>query len=562
MGIKISERFLNDLTTKLIKAADGSQQLEITDPDEVGQYVCSILALGCELIPVIGSSLSALVTLLGGLFFHPNSTEKICEKLRGRIEALVDTKIAETQMDILRKKIRGFHEYVENYTRVWEDDKDSSGEEQMRARDTLKTTHIAFLSVVRTDIPEFRVERFAVPSLPLFALAANIHLMLLSDGIRHGIVWGYSEKNVNTMRAEFKKKTSPQGVIGQAARIASEQSHLLKGAMATAIDLEMPTNIVDTWKDVYSDLAVPASGSAGNEEGYDDIDYATYAYKVYRKGRGQVKPYRAELDDADNRGSTAAATLRSCADYDSSMVMNVLNYAEYWPYLARDKMPESVLKRVDREIFFGPFGRHTTNAAWSESSEAPITDRGPRITSAYMRGWDDIDGLQMSVYYGQKLGKVRFWNNNDKALECGSGKHGSYYGYAAPPGYRLTSVYITKWERFTPPGYKTTKQYKQRTQNKSEDGGSEDDESESKASESDESEGDGTSSSTGMDIDLPEPTDEDLTTQISVLHIASKKSNGEAHGVTKTAKKRHFDDKGDTDGADASGSKRTRVAYH
>ncbi|EWZ81141.1 hypothetical protein FOWG_14717 [Fusarium oxysporum f. sp. lycopersici MN25] len=148
------------------------------------------------------------------------------------------------------------------------------------------------------------------------------------------------------------------------------------------------------------------------------------------------------------------------------------------------KMPEPVLKRLDREIFFGPFGRHTTNATWSESSEVPITDRGPRITSAYVRGWDDIAGLQMrygdswghayrsatggaskqldlaedeyfywvSVYYGQKLGKVRFWSNNDKALECGSGKHGSYYGYAAPPGYRLTSVYITKWERFTPPG--------------------------------------------------------------------------------------------------------------
>ncbi|KAJ4076681.1 hypothetical protein NW756_012690 [Fusarium oxysporum] len=320
---------------------------------------------------------------------------KIWEKLRGRIKALFDTKITETQMDILRKKIRGLHDNMENYTRVWEDYKDSSGEEQMRARDTLKTTHIAFLSVVRAAVPEFRVERFAVPSLPLFALAANVHLMLLSDGIRHGIAWGYSEKNVNTMRAEFKKKTSPQGVVGQAARIASEQSHLLKGAIATAIDLEMPTNMSDTWKDVYSDLAVPASGSAGNEEGYDDLDYATYAYKVYRKGRGQVKPYRAKLNDADNRGSTAAAALRAYADYDSGMVMNMLNYAEYWPYLAGDKMPEYVLKRSDREIFFGPYGRHTTNATWSESSEAPITDRGPHITSAYVRGWDDIDGLQM-----------------------------------------------------------------------------------------------------------------------------------------------------------------------
>ncbi|RKL22963.1 hypothetical protein BFJ68_g1169 [Fusarium oxysporum] len=109
---------------------------------------------------------------------------------------------------------------------------------------------------------------------------------------------------------------------------------------------------------------------------------------------------------------------------------------------------------------------------------------------------------------------------------------------------------------------KATKQCKQRTQNKSEGDRSEGGESEGEASESDESEGDGTSSSTGMDIDLPEPTEEDLTTQISVLHIASNKSNGETHRVTKTAKKRHLDDNSDTDGAAGSGSKRTRAAYH
>lgn len=44
-------------------------------------------------------------------------------------------------------------------------------------------------------------------------------------------------------------------------------------------------------------------------------------------------------------------------------------------------------------------------------------------------------------------------------------------------------------------------------QNKSEDDGSEGDESEGKAFERGESEGDGTSSSTGLDIDLPEPTE-------------------------------------------------------
>ncbi|PNP74646.1 hypothetical protein FNYG_11982 [Fusarium nygamai] len=97
----------------------------------------------------------------------------------------------------------------------------------------------------------------------------------------------------------------------------------------------------------------------------------------------------------------------------------------------------------------------------------------------------------------------------------------------------------------------------------SEDGESEDDQYEGEGSESEEaeSEGDGASSSAGMDIDLPEPTSEDLTTQISVLQISDRKSNGEAGGVTKTAKKRPFDDSDDTDDAAASGYKRAKMEH-
>ncbi|KAF5572772.1 Pesticidal crystal cry3Ba [Fusarium pseudoanthophilum] len=308
------------------------------------------------------------------------------EKLRDRIEALVDTKIAKTQMVILRKKIRGFRDNMENCKRVWEDYRDLAGEEQMRARDTLKTTHIAFLIVVRTTIPEFRVEQFA----------------LQSDSMRLGRAWGYSEKNIDTIYPDFKKKMSPQGVTGYAASITSERSHLLKVAIARAINLEMPTSIIDTCKGAYSELAVPASGFAGHAKGYDDLDYASYAY---------------EINPAD--------TLKAYVDYNSGRPVIVLNHVEYWLYLAGDKTPDYVLRKLDREIYFGPFGCHTINAALSTTSERIVCDRGPYINSA--------------------LGKVRFWNNRDRALECGSGKNGSYNGCAAPPGYRLTNAHITNY---------------------------------------------------------------------------------------------------------------------
>ncbi|KAF5675572.1 hypothetical protein FDENT_9707 [Fusarium denticulatum] len=92
------------------------------------------------------------------------------------------------------------------------------------------------------------------------------------------------------------------------------------------------------------------------------------------------------------------------------------------------------------------------------------------------------------------------------------------------------------------------------------DNESEGEESEGERSEDDGSESDGASSSAGMDIDLPEPTSEDLTTQISVLRISGKKSNGEG-GRVKMAKKRPFDDIDDTEDVAASGYKRAKIEH-
>ncbi|SCV30728.1 uncharacterized protein FFB14_03198 [Fusarium fujikuroi] len=100
----------------------------------------------------------------------------------------------------------------------------------------------------------------------------------------------------------------------------------------------------------------------------------------------------------------------------------------------------------------------------------------------------------------------------------------------------------------------------------SDDNGSDDDKSEDEEpkddwSGSEVSEGDRSPSPNGMDIDLPEPTSEDLTLQVSALQISGKKSNGEGGGVIKTAKKRAFDDSDDTDDAAASGYKRAKMEH-
>ncbi|KAF4503069.1 hypothetical protein FAGAP_712 [Fusarium agapanthi] len=136
---------------------------------------------------------------------------------------------------------------------------------------------------------------------------------------------------------------------------------------------------------------------------------------------------------------------------------------------------------------------------------------------------------------------------------------------------REESRQLVQWEeREKVRGWKYWKEIK----HNSDDFMSEEDESEDKEPENEgpkgegskddgpaSDESDGASSSAGMDIYLPEPSSEDLTTQISVLQISGKKSSGEGGRVTKTAKKRPFDDSDDTDDAAASGYKRAKVEH-
>ncbi|KAF5243196.1 hypothetical protein FANTH_8294 [Fusarium anthophilum] len=96
----------------------------------------------------------------------------------------------------------------------------------------------------------------------------------------------------------------------------------------------------------------------------------------------------------------------------------------------------------------------------------------------------------------------------------------------------------------------------------SEEDESGDDESEDEGSEGEGSEDEG-SDYEGSEDDGSEEDGSEMVRQRAMEHparrISGKKSNGEGGGLTKTAKKRPFDDSDDTDDAAASGYKRAKV---
>lgn len=183
-------------------------------------------------------------------------------------------------------------------------------------------------------------------------------------------------------------------------------------------------------------------------------------------------------------GFSEADKARTLSDYDTSMVLGVLNYAELWPFLSGNKWPSAITRIVDREVFYGPYGRWADGVSWDSTTPAPITDRGASITGIYIRGWDDIDGLSIQrggawdgaqgsssggapkeisigkdeyitsvdVTSGYKLGKLAFKTNKNNSLSNGNARHADTDHNAAPPGYALTSVRVTRYVAHVPPG--------------------------------------------------------------------------------------------------------------
>ncbi|OBT52544.1 hypothetical protein VE04_08543 [Pseudogymnoascus sp. 24MN13] len=489
--VKINQKFAKELISKLIEAANGATKLNVHDPDEIAKYALSTLALLAGLIPEIGSTVSSVITLAGQAFLPSGSEpERLWNMLRERIEELIGSKISDYHFKMMKAKIEGFQINMNAFSKVCKEYDEAKNEnEKRKAANTVKTSHIAFLFVIRGSIPEFQAKDYEVMTLPLFALAATMHLMLLADGIKNGKDWGYSETNISGMRDEFKKLTSPGTVAKFDRQSLSDERYALQDAIKKGTEWGVPAKVLDTWHEAYSDRFGPKTNI---DEIIRDIeakvthgpsDYVSYVWKYYEEGRKKVVPYKPHINEPENRGITAGARLRAYADYDSRMAMTVLNYAALWPFLAGEKITERGMMFLSREIFYGPFGRCTT-VDWNESTPPKPSICSSRITSVYVIGGADIEctcmkydntwghsygkscggkpyqlDLERDEYvksvetkYGHKLGCLKFVTNKDRFLKCGASRHADKGGSAAPVGYELTSVYITQFESHEPGG--------------------------------------------------------------------------------------------------------------
>ncbi|EJP62605.1 Delta endotoxin central region subgroup 1 [Beauveria bassiana ARSEF 2860] len=486
--------FDHELAAKLAEKAIAAAQTGVkmnTNENEISQLVLSIFAIGLNAIPVVGGVISSVATLLGLAIFPAPSADP-WTKVSERVETLIGKKLEEHQVKALQSRMEGFKLNANEYAKVWKIYNDAAPDKKKEHAELLRTHHVGFLTMMRVSIPEFQVDTYAALTLPLFAQAANLHLTLLADGIKHGLDWGYPQEYVaNIMPDEFRRMTSSGNAARDMAAIQSRADNteleLLKGAIEAAERLGVAPELIAMWKEAYSTFIEQFATRAKRST----LDYVSHAKRYYTEGRKQVKPYEWVKDAGKphyGNGYSEGLALQTYADYDLEMLENVLNYAEFWPYLTGEsKMPESSLLNLDREVFRGPYIRYTENAPWSATSPPPVTKRTDRITAVSLCVSEDVRSLQVKygdtwgpkfgecrkpdiesrsfelqpdeyienvdIVYGHKLGQLQFTTNKGTVHgPYGDPRHADVSLAVNHTGYALTSMYSTHYERNDPEG--------------------------------------------------------------------------------------------------------------
>lgn len=487
---------INQLLGSVNEAAQAGVKLDVTDPNQVARYVFSVLAYGVSFVPVLGPSLAGVTNLLALAVFPSGapSVEQLWQKLSDRVGGMIDAKLADYDAKTLRASLTGINTNLEDYNKAVNDfAKAPAGKDRDKAAERIRTLHRASLVNVQQQIPQFQKDGYAVAALPLFAAAANVHLALLADGVKQGAKWGLSPSEIKDMRDRLTNLTTSGGNAGSGTKSTSDKLGALNDAITKGPSLGASAKSVDVWREQAQELrsgrqAQPAAANT---------DYVSYVNKVYAEGRAKVKVPASRIL---SRGGPDANERKAYAEYDTTMSLNVLDYAKLWPYLV-DKIPDSAKAGLDRELFYGTYGRgnggnrwdgtNISSAPWDASNPPTVTKRGERITAVRVWGYDDVDAIQIKYgndwgdkmggtggalkeltlaqdeyvtkvegTYGQKLGKIKFTTNKGSSVETGAARHvdpdtrdRTPETFAvSPDAQELTSVGVTQFSSEKPPG--------------------------------------------------------------------------------------------------------------
>ncbi|WII35287.1 insecticidal delta-endotoxin Cry8Ea1 family protein [Paenibacillus thiaminolyticus] len=141
-------------------------------------------------VPVAGSYIQFVFDKLWSIF-GPSDWDSLME----HVEALIDSKIQEhvkrSAQDELKAIKRNLSTYLE-FLDAWENDSNN-----LRARAVVKDQFVGLEQTLeRKMVSVFGSTGHEVHLLPIFAQAANLHLILLRDAEKYGKRWGWTDREI------------------------------------------------------------------------------------------------------------------------------------------------------------------------------------------------------------------------------------------------------------------------------------------------------------------------------------------------------------------------------
>nr|ATG85668.1 insecticidal crystal protein [Bacillus thuringiensis] len=151
----------------------------------------------------VGSAVAGILNVVTPIIFNqvdPNSPLKVWESMIGYAQALIKKELTETVRNLALDHIDRINDYqidYKNKAKIWETNPTPGNTSQLLD---------AFRNLKRScqdAMPHLDTRGYETILLPLYAQAANIHLIVLRDGLMHGRSWGMTNEEYEDLYSGF-----------------------------------------------------------------------------------------------------------------------------------------------------------------------------------------------------------------------------------------------------------------------------------------------------------------------------------------------------------------------
>ncbi|MBG9493446.1 hypothetical protein ABE54_11995 [Bacillus thuringiensis] len=263
-------------------------------------------------------------------------------------EQMIDEKLNDTVKSTAVTKLAGLKNNLTDLKTKLDTLKDNSDpkdtdELKKQVRDKFEAVHGLF----RSDMPQFRVASYESILLPVYAQAANLHLIFLREAIIKGVSeWGFPQATIDKF---YDNPTDKNG---------------FKQLME-----EYTTNCMSAYQQGLDKLATQSIDLCTSDQSYwnpayynqylflDDLfSYATCQHSLgdmsYGCGGGELKPICKNYNSRIySKYMQSITNWNQYNDYVMSMQVTALDLVAMWPYWDPKVYPNGAKKELTREIY-------------------------------------------------------------------------------------------------------------------------------------------------------------------------------------------------------------------